>query len=400
MTRITVIIPTRERCETLGASIRTCVEQDYDNLEIIVSDNASQDDTEAVVHSFSDPRLRYIKTDRPLGMTANFEFALRHANPGYIVYIGDDDGLMPGAATIVADLIKQTGAEAIVSCFLRYAWPTHLIDKARNRLQFHKVDHKFEYSDPRSELATLISFRPGGRVQYWELPMIYHGFVSSAVVERAKRDGRYFHSINPDIYAALANSLVASKFLRLHWPLTIEGSSGRSTGASSSSGVDHAAESRFLAENDLPFSPDLVYAPSIHLLIAEAYLQVRSRFPDACKDHDFSIARVCGVALRGASGPNKDRITQAVNEILAKHKIAAVDTETLFSRMNSTWRRFVDAFTGGEIDCEIFGVHDVYQASLLGHHLLTLSNEGGMSFGASRAASRVLSKLGWKIGQS
>ena len=65
--RITVIIPTRERCETLGASIRACVEQDYDNLEIIVSDNASQDDTESVVHSFRDSRLRYIKTDRPAG---------------------------------------------------------------------------------------------------------------------------------------------------------------------------------------------------------------------------------------------------------------------------------------------------------------------------------------------
>ena len=44
--KFTVIIPTRERAETLYYAIKTCVEQDYENLEIIVSDNASQDDTE------------------------------------------------------------------------------------------------------------------------------------------------------------------------------------------------------------------------------------------------------------------------------------------------------------------------------------------------------------------
>lgn len=394
-----MIIPTRERCETLGASIRTCVEQDYDNLEIIVSDNASQDDTEAVVHSFSDPRLRYIKTDRRLGMTGNFEFALGHAKPGYIIFIGDDDGLMPGSAATVADLVKQSGAEAIASYSAHYAWPNHLNEKARNRLYFDKMDRKIEYKDARAEMAMLISFCRGAAVHYLQLATIYHGFVSSDVIERAKRHGRYFHSINPDIYAALANSLLVGKFLRLHQPLTVEGASGRSTGASSSSGIDSTAESRFLAENDLPFSPDLVYAPSLQILIAEAYLQVRSRFPDACKDHDFSIARVCGVALRGISGPNKGRITQAVNEILAKHNVAAVDPATLFSPANAAWRRLVDAVTGGEVDCETFGVHDVYQASLLAHHLLTLRNEGGVSCGVSRAASRVLSKLGMKIDQ-
>lgn len=393
--RITVIIPTRERCETLSASIRTCVEQNYDNLDIIVSDNASQDDTEAVVRSFSDSRLRYMKTDRRLSMSGNYEFALGHAKPGFVAMIGDDDGLMPGAAVTVADLVSQTKAEAIANYSIRYSWPNHLIQKMRNQMYIHKMDRKVEFRDPRAEMATLISFRRGDRVRYWELPIIYHGFVSSAVIERAKRDGRYFHSINPDVYSALANSLVVGKFLRLHQPLTVEGASGRSIGASSSSGIDGTEEIKYLAENDLPFSPDLVYAPSLPIVIAEAYLQVRTRFPDACKYHDFSIARVCGVALRDASGPNKDRITHAVDEILAKHKVAAVDPETLFSPMNAAWHRFFEAFTSCEVDCNIFGVRDVYQASWLAHHLLTLRNEGGVSSGASQILSKLRNKVGW-----
>lgn len=396
--RITVIIPTRERCETLGASIRTCVEQNYDNLEIIISDNASLDDTEAVVRSFSDPRLRYINTVRRLSMTGNYEFALGHVQTGFVAIIGDDDALMPGAVATVADLVTQTGAEAIASYSVRYGWPNHLVENARNRMYFRKLDRKVERKDPRTEMKVLISFRD--RIPAWELASIYHGFVSTAVIELAKRDGRYFHSINPDVYAALVNSLVVNKFLKLHQPLTVEGSSGRSIGASSSSGLDGKEESRFLAENDLPFSPDLVYAPSIHILIAEAYLQVRSRFPDACKDHDYSTARVCGAALRAAGGPNRARVVKAVTEILAKNKVVAVDPETPISRVSAAWRRFVDAFTGGEVDCETFGVRDVYQASLLAHYLLTLRNEGGVSCGVPRAASRVLSKLRTNIVRS
>lgn len=39
----TVVIPTRERCDKLEHALRSCVMHDYDNLEIIVSDNFSQD---------------------------------------------------------------------------------------------------------------------------------------------------------------------------------------------------------------------------------------------------------------------------------------------------------------------------------------------------------------------
>ena len=82
----TVVIPTRERCDTLEHSLRTCVTQDYDNLEILISDNFSQDRTREVVESFNDKRIRYINTGKRLSMTDNFEFALSHVKPeGYII---------------------------------------------------------------------------------------------------------------------------------------------------------------------------------------------------------------------------------------------------------------------------------------------------------------------------
>ena len=393
--RITVIIPTRERCETLGASIRTCIEQDYDDLEIIVSDNASRDDTEAVVRSFSDPRLRYIKTDRRLSMTGNYEFAVSHARSGFVTIIGDDDGLMPSAAATVADLVKQSGTKAIVSYMIEYCWPNHQLEILRNRMFIRKMSRRIECKDSRAEVKRSLAALQGRQgAAYWELPTIYRGFIDTDVIQAASCDGRYFHSMTPDVYSAFANSFVLDKFLRIDQPLTVEGISGRSIGASQGYGVNNFEEKRFVEEADVAFHPDLIYTPSFEVVISEAYLQARSRFPDACKDHNFSIARVCGTVLRNSGGPNRDRIVRAVNEILAKHKAAAVDSETLFSPWNAAWQRLVQAFTGGEVDCAIFGVRDVYQASLLAHYLLTLRHEGGISSGFSR----VLSKLGKKIG--
>ncbi len=74
--KFTVIIPTRERADTLYYSLKTCVTQDYDDLEILVSDNFSQDNTREVVESFKDPRIRYINTGKRVSMSDNWEFAV------------------------------------------------------------------------------------------------------------------------------------------------------------------------------------------------------------------------------------------------------------------------------------------------------------------------------------
>ena len=92
---ISVIIPTRERADTLLFAIKTAFDQNSDDYEVIVSDNFSQDNTKEVVESFSDPRLVYVNSGRRLSMCDNYEFGLEHARGEYIIFIGDDDAIMP-----------------------------------------------------------------------------------------------------------------------------------------------------------------------------------------------------------------------------------------------------------------------------------------------------------------
>ena len=92
--KITVLIPTKDRIKYLIHTLKTCTTQDYENLEIIVSDDGSTDDTKKIVNELiiTEKRLRYI-TPQPLsGMLNNFEYALNQISSGYVLMLGGDDG--------------------------------------------------------------------------------------------------------------------------------------------------------------------------------------------------------------------------------------------------------------------------------------------------------------------
>ena len=114
---LSLVIQTRQRHETLGYAIETALMDPMPELEVIVSDNFSSRETAEVVRSFSDSRLKYVRTDRRLSMCDNWEFALGHATGDYIIYIGDDDAVMPGALSRLKDLHSSHPAAV-------YKWPT------------------------------------------------------------------------------------------------------------------------------------------------------------------------------------------------------------------------------------------------------------------------------------
>lgn len=63
MELISVIIPTYNRAEKLVQSVVSVLNQDYDNFEVIVVDDAGDDDTEERIRKLEDNRVRYIRLD-------------------------------------------------------------------------------------------------------------------------------------------------------------------------------------------------------------------------------------------------------------------------------------------------------------------------------------------------
>lgn len=91
---VTIGMPTFNRADKfLRPALECALQQTWQNLEIIVSDNCSTDDTEAVVRSYNDPRLRYVRQQTNIGANNNFNYCINHAQGAYFLLFHDDDAI-------------------------------------------------------------------------------------------------------------------------------------------------------------------------------------------------------------------------------------------------------------------------------------------------------------------
>lgn len=224
--RFSIVIPTRERADTLRWSLQTALDQDFDSFEIVVCDNHSTAGTRDVVESAASPRVRYVRAPRPLAMSANWELAVGEARGEYVTVLGDDDGLLPFALAEADHLIRCHGARALRCQRGLYTWPTLPAPKDANFLHLPLTRYVRE-CDAREWIGRLARFEAGADM----LPMIYNSFVHRDVIARHRElVGRVFASAYPDIYSGIGLGYVVESYLSVGLPLNIAGLSGRSNG--------------------------------------------------------------------------------------------------------------------------------------------------------------------------
>lgn len=93
--RFTIAIPTFNRAALLKGCVTSALSQTYPDFEVVVSDNASQDDTQDVLRQFCDRRLRIVRQDANIGLIPNWNACLAAAKGDYIVILSDDDRVAP-----------------------------------------------------------------------------------------------------------------------------------------------------------------------------------------------------------------------------------------------------------------------------------------------------------------
>lgn len=93
---VSVVVPTYNMGRLIGRTIRSYLEQSERDLEIIVSDNASTDDTEKVVTGIGDPRVRYVRNASNIGMINNFNAGLALARGQFVTYVAADEFALVG----------------------------------------------------------------------------------------------------------------------------------------------------------------------------------------------------------------------------------------------------------------------------------------------------------------
>lgn len=95
---VTIAIPTLNRAGFVGEAVRSALAQTHPNIEIIVSDNGSTDNTQAVLSAFADvERVNVLRRDVTVPMYEHWNFCLAQAKGQYFLLLSDDDVLLPQA---------------------------------------------------------------------------------------------------------------------------------------------------------------------------------------------------------------------------------------------------------------------------------------------------------------
>lgn len=106
---VSIIMPSWNTAKFIGESIQSVIDQTYQNWELIIVDDCSTDNTDDVVASFDDPRIRYFKNSENSGAALTRNRALREANGEWIAFLDSDDLWKPDKLTKQLSFMYQNG---------------------------------------------------------------------------------------------------------------------------------------------------------------------------------------------------------------------------------------------------------------------------------------------------
>jgi glycosyltransferase involved in cell wall biosynthesis len=103
---VSVIVPTYNRAGTVTTAVDSILASSYANVEAIVVDDGSTDDTPRIMAKYNDPRVRYFRTKNG-GMSAARNYGLDRARGEYIAFLDSDDAWMPWKLAAQIELLRR-----------------------------------------------------------------------------------------------------------------------------------------------------------------------------------------------------------------------------------------------------------------------------------------------------
>lgn len=93
--KISVCIPSRNALNYVRYAIESVLNQEYEDYELLVSDNHSNDGTWDYLKTLSHPKLRIMQPPKMCSMSGHYEWLLTQTKGDWVTIIGADDGMQP-----------------------------------------------------------------------------------------------------------------------------------------------------------------------------------------------------------------------------------------------------------------------------------------------------------------
>ena len=227
--KFSLIIPTKDRQYTAEYAIKSALQSNYSDIEIIVSDVSATNKLEAIVNDLGDNRIKYYHHAHKLSMRDNWEFAVSKSSGDYVSVIGDDDALMPDGFLFAKKVIEHLRPPAIKCTCPIYKWPDYPLISRANSIFLKLPTNLLHVNNPRVILEKAYNFKN----KIGTGPGIYHGLISRDFLNNNfKRRGRYFVDEIPDLDSGLATLLYADNFIITKYPIFLSGACSASNSGS------------------------------------------------------------------------------------------------------------------------------------------------------------------------
>jgi glycosyltransferase involved in cell wall biosynthesis len=118
---VSVVLPTYNRARLLGHAIRSVLAQTHSNLELIVVDDCSPDDTRAVVESFDDRRIVYARNPTNLKLPRSLNAGFERARGQYMTWTSDDNLYEPDALRQMVEAIRAEACDFVFADYYEFA---------------------------------------------------------------------------------------------------------------------------------------------------------------------------------------------------------------------------------------------------------------------------------------
>lgn len=258
--KFSIVIPTRNRLEYLKTAVQSVLTQDYENWEIIVSDNASEQDISTYISSLNENRIKYFRLEKFVSVTENWNYAFNKSTGDYIIVIGDDDCLIQGSLSLLKKIAKENAIpELIFSNALLYGYPGVFSHAPNGLLCTVGNWHLWETKNPvlvnEKKLKKLV-FESTNFRQFFSYNMQILT-VHRSIVDKLKSYGNFFQSPYPDFYAMTMLFQKAERVLACPYPVVIVGVSPKSFGGNFFNDKETTGIKDLHVENETDNFPEL-----------------------------------------------------------------------------------------------------------------------------------------------
>lgn len=274
--KYSILIPTRNRAHLMRTALACAVNQQFDDYEIVVSDNDSSDDTRAAVETFSNPRIRYVRTPRTLSMPDSWEFALSQAAGEWITVLTDDSAISSRLLAEVDKVLNSMKTHVVswshLNLYFHESWPNA---SERNTLVYHPYQGTARVLPSQELIEKWYNFVPDHTA-----PVSLNSFCHRPLIDKIRKSaGRFFFPICPDISSCVAMMANTEHYVYLEWPLAVNGIGKESIGMSQAIARGKAAR-----EFEDEFEGSMFHEAPLHLplvanYIIESLLRVKKAFP-------------------------------------------------------------------------------------------------------------------------